>query len=276
MKKQLTICAAALIALAMTGCETKGDVEGVVMDPFTGKAVEMPTVWMDSTVFSTQKEKYEFKAELKNGTFKFVGVPAGDYLIKTRRNKYVLGQQRFSTTAENPNAKLTLYSYSDQVKPGLYKEGAAESADKVDAAKINNEHVLFSATCKESIAGYRQTMPNTAKDAKKGSTVDLPAPTVVDAAIKVIYQFKSSVTVPVEASVFPAVVAPVASHKDCSGFDAKDKNGVFAKADAGTKLNVAYLAEGLFEISGTLPQGKQILQISQEGKTLQTYYFEVK
>ena len=49
MKKQLFIGAAALVAMAMTGCQKTGTIEGVVLDPFTGKAVEMPTVWMDST-----------------------------------------------------------------------------------------------------------------------------------------------------------------------------------------------------------------------------------
>lgn len=49
MKKTLTLAAAALVAFAMTGCDKKGTVEGVVLDPFTGKNVEMPTVWMDST-----------------------------------------------------------------------------------------------------------------------------------------------------------------------------------------------------------------------------------
>jgi len=271
MKKQLTICAAALIALAMTGCEKKGTIEGVVLDPFTGKAVEMPTIWMDATVFSTQKEKYEFKDELKDGKFKFVDVPAGEYLIKTRRNKYVLGQQNIATTQDNPSANITLYSYSDQVKPGLYKEGTPEGP-----TKIENEHVLFSTSCKESVAGYRLSMPNTAKDAKKGSTIALKDPTSIAADLKVLYAYKGSVTVPIEAAVFQAVEAPVSAHADCSGFDKADKKGIFAKADTGVKLNVAYMAENLFEVSGTLPKGKQILQISQEGKTIQSYYFDVK
>ena len=58
MKKQLFIGAAALVAMAMTGCQKTGTIEGVVLDPFTGKAIEMPTVWMDSTIFGTQNPKY--------------------------------------------------------------------------------------------------------------------------------------------------------------------------------------------------------------------------
>ena len=64
MKKQLFIGAAALVAMAMTGCQKTGTIEGVVLDPFTGKAIEMPTVWMDSTIFGTQNPKYPYKADL--------------------------------------------------------------------------------------------------------------------------------------------------------------------------------------------------------------------
>ena len=57
MKKHLFIGAAALVAMAMTGCQKTGTIDGVVLDPFTGKAIEMPTVWMDSTIFGTQNPK---------------------------------------------------------------------------------------------------------------------------------------------------------------------------------------------------------------------------
>ena len=70
MKKKFVLCAA-LLALAFTGCEKTGTIEGVVLDPFTGKAVEMPTVWMDSTVFGTHAPKYAHKGILKEGKFKF-------------------------------------------------------------------------------------------------------------------------------------------------------------------------------------------------------------
>ena len=82
MKKQLFIGAAALVAMAMTGCQKTGTIEGVVLDPFTGKAVEMPTVWMDSTIFGTQNPKYPYKGDLQQGKFKFEKVPVGSYLIK--------------------------------------------------------------------------------------------------------------------------------------------------------------------------------------------------
>lgn len=287
MKKQLTLCAA-LVALALVGCEKKGTVEGTVVDPFTGKAVEMPTVWIDSTIYGTQSAKYAFKAELQQGKFKFLEVPAGEYLIKTRRNKYILSQQKFTTTPENPNATLTLYTYSDQVAPGLYKVGPDSSE------KVANEWVLWAAKCNESVVAYRQdfvedknaTNPAAAanakdKKAKKPAKKDLvstplPAPRTVDANFSMLYRNVGSVTVPIVATTYPAFVGNVADHKDCSGFSETEKKGVFAKVDAGQELAVKYLAEGLFEISGNLPKGKQILYLSQDGKMLQTYYFEVK
>lgn len=281
MKKKFVLCAA-LLALAFTGCEKTGTIEGVVLDPFTGKAVEMPTVWMDSTIFGTHAPKYAHKGILKEGKFKFEKVPVGDYLIKARRNKYVLTQQKFSTTEANPNANLTLYSYSDQVDPGLY------TASAEGPVKISNEWVIWSASCSESVAAYRENfpqdadagkVPNQNKKKKKKSNVKmvpLPAPRVVDANLAVFYRNASSVTTPLVAISYPAVVGSVADHADCKGFDASEKKGVFADKDKGTALNVAYKAEGLFEITANLPKGKQIIQFSQDGKSLQTYYFEVK
>lgn len=278
--KRFTLCAAAL-ALAFVGCEKTGTVEGVVLDPFTGKAVEMPTVWMDSTIFGTHASKYAHKGILKEGKFKFEEVPVGEYLIKARRNKYVLTQQKFSTTEAAPNANITLYSYSDQVDPGLY------TASPEGPVKISNEWVIWSATCSESVAGYRETftqdedagkVPNQKKKKKKSKVkkIPLPDPRVVDGNLSVFYRNASSVTTPLVAMSYPAVVGSVAAHADCKGFDASEKRGIFADKDKGVALNVAYKAEGLFEITGSLPKGKQIIQFSQDGKSLQTYYFEVK
>jgi hypothetical protein len=55
-----------------------------------------------------------------------------------------------------------------------------------------------------------------------------------------------------------------------------DVKGIFPDKSKATDLQVTYVAENLYKISGDLPKGKQIIQLSQEGKTLQTYYFEVK
>ena len=103
----------------------------------------------------------------------------------------------------------------------------------------------------------------------------LPEPRVVDGKLEVFYRNASSVTTPLIAKTFPAVVGKVADHKDCKGFE-NDEKGVFADKAKGADLTVTYIAENLFKITGNLPKGKQIIQFSQDGKTLQTYYFEVK
>ena len=235
MKKQLFIGAAALVAMAMTGCQKTGTIEGVVLDPFTGKAIEMPTVWMDSTIFGTQNPKYPYKADLQQGKFKFEKVPVGEYLIKARRSKYILGQQKIATDEKNPNLSVTLYEYSDQIKPGLYKSGTTEGPEKID-----NQWVVYSTSCSESVAGYRLTMPiatDAAKvpgkkaDKKKKKKADkgaakvssLPAPLAVDAALNVFYVNASSVTSPLVVTSYPAVEGKVADHSDCQGFGADEK-----------------------------------------------------
>ena len=119
MKKKLSICAAALIALAMTACDNgkTGTIEGEVRDAFTDKPLEMPTVGMDSTIYTTLSKKYEFNQELRKGKFKFVKVPVGTYRVYAGRSKYVKTRMKIETTEQNPNASLILYIYSAQVDP---------------------------------------------------------------------------------------------------------------------------------------------------------------
>ena len=301
MKKKLSICAAAIIALAMTGCEKTGTIEGEVCDAFTGKPLEMPTVGMDSTIYTTLSKKYEFNQELRKGKFKFTKVPPGTYRVYAGRSKYVKTRMTITTTEQNPDATLKLYIYNSQVEPGLY-QGTAEGP-----LKINNQWVVYSTNCDESIVGYRLTMPlqvenataslaekmgipkkgkkgkkgKKAKPAPDASSVatkvsNLPDPRVIEGKLEVFFRNASSVTTPLIAKTYPAVVASVASHKDCKGFAENDKTGVFPVKDKGTDLKVEYVAENLFKITGNLPKGKQIIQLSQDGKTLQTYYFEAK
>ena len=299
MKKKLSICAAAIIALAMTGCEKTGTIEGEVCDAFTGKPLEMPTVGMDSTIFTTLSKKYEFNQELRKGKFKFVKVPPGTYRVYAGRSKYVKTRTTVTTTEQNPNATLRLYIYNSQVEPGLY-QGTPEGPLKID-----NKWVVYSTNCDESIAGYRLTMPQQqagdakaslaekigvkkkgkkGKKAKKAAPVaqvaaavtNLPDPRVIDGKLEVFYHNSSSVSTAITAKTYPAVVAPIASHKDCKGFGAGETKGVFPVKDKATDLKVEYVAENLFKITGNLPKGKQIIQLSQDGKTLQTYYFEAK
>lgn len=292
MKKYLIMCAAGLIALAMTGCEKTGTIEGEVCDAFTGKALEMPTIWIDSTIYSTLKEKYKFKQELRKGQFKFEKVPVGNYKVIAGRSKYIKSRNEVTTTEENPDAKLKLYIYSDQIDPGMYVP-AGDQGPK----KISNEWVIWSTQCDQSIAGYRLAFPQqdpsakvpnvNKKDKKKGKKgkkaaaapaakmTPLPAPRVMEGKFEVFYRNAASVTTPLVAKTFPAVEGKVADHKDCKGFDA-DEKGLFADKNGGKDLTVTYIAENLFKITGDLLKGKQIIQFSQDGKTLQTYYFENK
>ena len=300
MKKKLGICAAALIAFAMTGCEKTGTIDGEVCDAFTGKPLEMPTVGMDSTIYTTLSKKYEFNQELRKGKFKFVKVPPGTYRVYAGRSKYVKTRTTITTTEQNPNATLRLYIYNSQVEPGLY-QGTPEGP-----LKISNQWVVYSANCDESIVGYRLTMPQQdggtasiaekigvqpkGKKGKKGKkakpaaaaapvvakVTNLPDPRVVDGKLEVFYRNASSVTTALTAKTYPAVVASIASHKDCKGFGEGETKGVFPVKDKGTDLKVEYVAENLFKITGNLPKGKQIIQLSQDGKTVQTYYFEAK
>ncbi|MCK9183233.1 MAG: carboxypeptidase-like regulatory domain-containing protein [Fibrobacteraceae bacterium] len=281
MKKLLLPVVAAAVVLSVTGCDKKGTVSGTVIDPFTGESVSMPTVWIDSSIYGTQKTGYD-KSGLQEGKFKFEQVPVGNYLIKARRSKYVLGQQNFVTTNEKPNVEITLYEYSDQVAPGLYVPNPK------GAEKISNDWAIFSTTCKESIAGYRisyeqnmnaSAVPD-AKNKKKAKKADikvnnLPQPKVIGADVDVLYCNSSSVTASVEAASYSAISGPVSSHSDCMGFE-NDKSGIFASPEKKTPLTVSYKAEGLYEIKGNLPKGRQILVLTQDGKVLQTYYVEVK
>jgi hypothetical protein len=285
----------------MTGCENgkTGTIEGEVRDAFTNKPLEMPTVGMDSTIYTTLSKKYEFNQELRKGKFKFVKVPVGAYRVYAGRSKYVKTRMKIETTEQNPNASLVLYIYSAQVDPGLY-QGTPEGPLKID-----NKWVVYSTNCDESIAGYRLTMPQqqagdaktslaekigVKKKGKKGkkakkaaapaavasAVTNLPDPRVVDGKLEVFYHNSSSVSTAITAKTYPAVVAPIASHKDCKGFGAGETKGVFPVKDKATDLKVEYVAENLFKITGNLPKGKQIIQLSQDGKTLQTYYFEAK
>ena len=82
-------------------------------------------------------------------------------------------------------------------------------------------------------------------------------------------------TAAIEAAAYPAVSAPVSAHADCQGFE-NDKKGIFPDISKKTELAVEYKAEGLFSVKGTLPQGKQLVVLTSNGKTLQSYYVEVK
>lgn len=279
MKKVLISFASAAVALSLVGCDKTGTVSGQVLDPFTGKAVEMPTIWMDSTIFSTQKENYAYKADLAQGKFKFENVPVGNYLIKARRSKYNLSQQTFATTNENPNAEVTLYIYGDKTAPGLYVPGADS------ASKITNNWAIFSTTCKESVTGLRISFEQEmnavpGQKAKKKSKKDvklnkLPDPKPVSTEVDVLYCNPGSLASSIAVASYPVKTASAAAHADCEGFG-KNESGLFPDLSKKTELAVEYRAEGLVAVKGTLPKGKQLIVVTKEGKFLQSYYVDAK
>ena len=170
MKKTLTLCAtAALVAMALTGCEKTGTIEGEVCDAFTGKPLEMPTIWMDSTIYSTLKEKYKYKQELRKGQFKFEKVPVGNYKILAGRSKYIKSKNMISTTEENPNLKVTtarqqagtVYKHDLQI-PMKNDKTLAERA--VDALQGHDFHCVY--THADGTRDMSYALPNS-------STIDL-------------------------------------------------------------------------------------------------------
>lgn len=296
MKKQIIACAAMFIAFAMTGCEQQGTIQGEVCDAFSGKALEMPTIWMDSTIYSTLKKKYPYKQELRKGQFKFENVPFGTYKVLANRAKYIKSRTKVTVTEANPVVDVKLYIYSDQVDPGLY-----EVVNDLPS-KIKNEWSLWAMRCgDESVAGYRLAIPQADKDAakqlppnkkdkkkkkkaKKVETaagaapafIDLKDPKEVKEQFSMFYCNSSSVTTDVIAKSYAVANGAISAHKDCSGYEAGETNGIFAIKSKVTDLKTSYVAENLYRIEGTLPKGKQIIQLTQDGKVLQTYYVEVK
>lgn len=302
MKKQLILGGAALIAMAMTGCEKTGTVDGQVIDAFTGKNIEVPTVWMPNTTFGTHSPKYqkdEVKSqEIRTGKFTFENVPVGKYQISAKRAGFVNSKYDIETTEENPNLTVTLYEYDNKIDPGLYKT-KTETPEKISSG----DWVNYRLDCGDaSVAGFNLNIPDLSnapkvpgkvdkKPAKKGKKgkkaapaaatpagkmLALNAPRVVDAGLDVLFVNASSVTTPLIAVSYPAVEGKVADHKDCKGVTADEKTALFADVAKKVDLKVEYRAENLYSISGNLPKGKQIIRLSQDGKTLQTYYFEVK
>lgn len=307
MKKSIILGGAALIALSMTGCEKTGTVEGVVLDPFTKKPIEVPVVFLKDangpTKFGTQSTKYtknDAKMNaLKDGKFAFEGVPVGEYTVRAQRAGSFSSNLKITTSNDKPNATVTTYLYKADVTPGMYY-GSEEGPVKISAKAWLN----YQLECgDESVTGYHQTIELPAesavaaakaaakadddKDAKKGKK-DAKKPAAPAAAAKVgtlgdpmvvesnFDVFYINAGAELFASVYPAVEGKVEAHKDCKTFAANEKTAIFADKANELKLKVEYRAENLFQITGTLPKGKQILHFTREGKTVQTFYLDVK
>lgn len=265
MKRILSIIAIAM--LAFTACE-KGSVSGTVIDPFTGKAVELPTAYIKGTIFTSTK----IPGGLPDGKFYFEGVEPGTYTLEAGKSKYSKGKAEFTITKENMSVKQDVYIYSQEVTPGLYQpvEGA-------NAEKIKNEWAIFQPTCKGGAFALRtkfvteQENPKTKKKEKKDNV--LPAPKELPTNIVAIYKIATSVTSPIEVVSYPAI-SKSAKEYGCE-VDAKETLLV-PNLDKGNKLDSYYKSENLYEIKGTFPKGKQFLTVNQDSKLVGLYYFNVK
>jgi hypothetical protein len=266
MKKFLPIIAFSMLALV--ACE-KGTVSGTVIDPFSGKAVELPTVYIKGTVYSSQK----IPGGLPDGKFKFEGIEPGTYVIEAGKGKYSKGRAEFTISKENMQVTQDVYIYGQEVSPGLYRSPEDTNADK----KITNDWAIWQPTCKGGTFVLRSKFvsefenPSTKKKEKKDMI--LPAPKDVSVNITVLYKIATSVTSPIEVTSYP-VVSESAKKHDCQ-VEAKETLLV-PNLDKGNKLESSYKSDNLYEIKGTLLSGKQFLALRQDGKLVGLYYLNAK
>jgi len=256
----------ALVALAFVACGKKGSVSGAIMDPFSGKAVELPTVWIKGTTFTSQK----IPGGLPDGKFKFEGIAISDssYTLQAGKPKYSQGQVKFSITKDNLDVVQNLYIYRQDVAPGLYRPIEGTEAEKIKA------NAVYQAVCKESEFAFRVKFTTENPNTKKKEESVLPPPTNVPAEVAFLSKIATSVTSPIEVTSYPVLSEPAKKHEDC-GVDAKETLLV-PNLNNGTSIPSDYKSENLYEIRGTLPKGKQFLTIKQDGKLVNAYYINAQ
>jgi hypothetical protein len=230
----------------------------------------MPTVYIKGTTHSSQK----IPGGLPDGKFNFEKVEPGTYTLEAGKSRYSKGKAEFTITKESKDIVQNIYIYSQEVSPGLYRAIEGENADK-----IANAWALWQPTCKETAFALREKFvsdvenPKTKKKEKKDYI--LPAPKDVPANIVALYKITASVSSPIEAVSYPILSSSAKKHTDCSGLNAKE-NLLIPDAAKGTKLESGYKSDNLYEIKGTLPNGRQLLTLRQDGKAVGLYYLNVK
>ncbi|MCL2101646.1 MAG: carboxypeptidase-like regulatory domain-containing protein [Fibromonadales bacterium] len=265
MKKILPIIAISLLALS--ACK-KGSVSGTVIDPISGEAVELPTVWIRGTPFTSQK----IPGGLPDGKFKFEKIEPGSYTLEAGKGKYSRGSAEFTITKEDLDVTQNIYIYRQDVSSGLYRP-----IEGTEAEKILNTWAMWQPTCKGSVFALRAsfadevTNPKTKRKEKRNNP--LPAPKDVPADIFALYKLASSVTSPVEAISYPVLSKPAKDY-DCS-VEARETLLV-PDLDKGSKIESGYKSENLYEIKGTLPKGRQFLALSQDNKFVGLYYLNAQ
>jgi len=268
MKKILPLIA--LSALALVACK-KGTVSGLVIDPFSGKPVELPTVYIKGTVFNSQK----IPGGLPDGKFKFEGIEPGTYVLEAGKGKYSKGHVEFTITKEKMEVSQNVYIYGQEVSPGLYR-----TIENSNAEKITNDWTIWQPTCKETGFTLRTKFesefenPATKKKEKKENV--LPAPRNVPAELTTLFKIATSVPSPIEAISYPIISAPAKDHKDCVGIGEKETL-LLPDTTKGVALTSSYKSDNLYEIKGTLIGGKkQFLALKQDGKLVGLYYLNAQ
>jgi len=264
-----TLLFTALVALALVACGKKGSISGTIMDPFSGKAVEMPTVWIKGTTFTSQNQK-KFPNGLPDGKFKFEGVPLSDssYTLQAGKPKYSQGQVKFLINKDNLDVVQNIYIYRQDVAPGLYRPIEGKEAEKIKA------NAVYQSVCRESVFAFRTKFITDNPNTKKKEENNLPPPTNVPIEVAFLSKIATSVTSPIEVTSYPVLSESAKKHADC-GVEPKETLLV-PDLNKGTSIASDYKSENLYEIKGTLLKGKQFLTIKQDGKLVNAYYLNAQ
>ncbi|MDR2583883.1 MAG: hypothetical protein LBC75_10420 [Fibromonadaceae bacterium] len=261
-----TLLFTALVALALVACGKKGSISGTIMDPFSGKSVEMPTVWIKGTTFTSQK----IPGGLPDGKFKFEGIPLSDsaYTLQAGKPKYSQGQVKFMINKDNLDVVQNIFIYRQDVAPGLYRPIEGKEAEKIKA------NAIYQAVCRESVVGFRLKFTTENPNTKKKEENNLPPPANVPVDVAFLSKIATSVTSPIEVTSYPVLSESAKKHEDC-GVDPKETLLV-PNLSKGTSITSEYKSENLYEIKGTLLKGKQFLTIKQDGKLVNAYYLNAQ
>jgi len=253
MNKTIPLILTTLMSLALVSCKS-GSISGKVLDPFTGKPVENSTIWLDNTPMQLKSA---------DGSFHFEKLKVGSYKIMAGKNKSSKTSDTISVTEKSWDATKDVYIYSRETyDPGLYQ----------GAQKITNLWLNWESSCKESKFGYRKQF----LDSKTKKPLVLPNPMNLTSSVQFLFYQQSSASEAVVAKSFPLVEGKIADHKDCQGFDAKDPMGYFPDLNKAVELKSAFKSDMLYEFTGELPKGKQVIAMFQGEKLVKTYFFEVK
>jgi len=256
MKKlSITLLATGML-LFFTGCE-KGKVNGKVINPFTGKAVENATVWMPGTPYTTKTP---------DGNFVFEDVDLGAFAIAAGKNKYSKTEDSISLGETQLEASIDLYIFPKAtIKPGLFRL----NPEKDD--KIMHEWYLHEVRCEDAGFAYKTSF----KDKKSKKDQKLNDPAEVSKNINLLFYNATSASQLPVAKVYPMKEQKVSAHEGCK-FEKGVRTALFPQTDNGTDLKVSYKSENLYSLEGSIPEGEQALVLTQGGKFLKAYYIKAK